>query len=184
MFANLWDRLGPRERRLLGLLGVALVVCTVGYTGFLIQDGLATLEEQNAETRALLRMLEERREDLMTEKKNDAVTLIGDEATPLATYLEKIASETGVTIKNQSEKPAVAKGKFQELSTEIRLVDVTLEQLAKFLRSIETTSPIVVTRHLSIKRSFMQKEKLDNVTIQVATYRRTPNAAKTEETKP
>ena len=186
-----WERLGPRERRLGGLLAVVLVVCLLGYAGFAINDGLNDLERKNDEARALLSSLEAHRDDLAADKgkQGDAVGLIGEEAQPLSTYLEKIGGEAGVTIKNQTDRPIQIKGKFQELATQIILFDLSIDQFGKFLRGIETTSPIVVTRHLVVKRSIMQKEKLDRVEITVATYQRAkaaaaPAAAKPEEAKP
>src|SRR6266568_2809973 len=169
-----WERMGPRERRLASMLGFVVVVCLLGYVVFLINDGLNDLENRNADTRALLLSLETHRDDLAADrsKQGDAVAMIGEEAPPLSTYLEKVGAEAGVQIRAQTERPTQIKGKFHELATQIVLFDLNLDQLAKFLRGIETTSPIVVTRHLLIKRSALQKEKFDRVEITVATYQR------------
>jgi hypothetical protein len=176
-----WERLGTRERRLFSLLGITVVVCGILYVGFMIQDGLSDLEKHNDDTRAVLSTLDARRDELLEAKSkhNEAVGQIGDEPIALATYLEKVGGEAGVQIRAQKEKPTVSKsnGKFHQHSIEITLFDVTLDQLAHFLRSIETQSPIVVTERLSIKRSTMVKEKLDKVDITVATYSR-PGAKK------
>jgi type II secretory pathway component PulM len=174
-----WERLGARERRLLSLLGVVAVLVAVLYVGFMIQDGLASLERHNDDTRAVLATLESRREELIEakSKQNEVVAMIGEEATALPSYLEKVGSELGVQIRAQQEKPTVTKGKFHEHSTEITLFDITLDQLARFLRNIETQSPVVVTTKLVVKRSSLQKEKLDRVQITVATYARPPRRA-------
>jgi Tfp pilus assembly protein PilO len=186
-FRDFWERLGPRERRLGGLFAVVLVVCGLGYAAFTINDGLNDLERRNDDARALLLSLEAHRDEVAVEKskQGDAAAMIGEEAQPLSTYLEKVGSEAGVQIKNQTDRPMQVKGKFQELATQIILFDLNVDQLAKFLRGIETTSPIVVTRHLVVKRSSLNKEKLDRVEVTVATYQRTKAAAaKPEETKP
>jgi hypothetical protein len=171
---DFWERLGTRERRLASLLGVVLIVCLLGYAAFAITDGLSEIERKNDDVRALLRTLEAHRDDLGPDRgqKGDPVAAIGDEATPLSTYLEKVAGEAGVQIKNQTDRPILIKGKFQELATQIILFDLTVEQLGKFLRGIETTSPIVVTRHLVVRRSPLVKEKLERVELTVATYQR------------
>jgi hypothetical protein len=188
--SDYWERLGPRERRLGGLLAVVLVVCLLGYAGFAINDGLNDLDRRNDDARALLVSLEQHRDDLAVDKskQGDAVALIGEEAQPLSTYLEKVGGEAGVTIKNQTDRPMQLKGKFQELATQIILYDLNIDQLGKFLRGIETTSPIVVTRHLVVKRAALQKEKFDRVEITVATYQRGKAAAApakpAEEAKP
>jgi type II secretory pathway component PulM len=174
--SDMLERMGPRERRLLGLLGVVGVSVAVLYVAFLVQDGLHALERYNDDTRSVLATLDSRREELIEarSKQGETVAMIGDEAQALPTYLEKVGSETGVQIRAQAEKPTVAKGKFHEHSTQISLFDVSLEQLAQFLRGIETQSPVVVTQRLLVKRAVMQKERLDRVEITVATYSRAP----------
>lgn len=187
---EMWERLGPRERRLGALLSVVLVVVGALYVAFMILDGLRELQNHNDDTRAILMTLQTRREELIEarSKQGETVAMVGDEATPLPTYLEKVGSESGVQIRAQTEKPLVAKGKFHEHATQITLFDVSLEQLAKFLRGIETQSPVVVTQRINIKRSAMQKEKMDKVDITVATYSRAaatkPKAAAAEAAKP
>lgn len=168
------ERLGPRERRLAGWLAVVFVVVGLGYVGILINDGLSNLEKQNSNTRLLLTSLSERRDQLTADKSKEGqvAAMIGDEAPALGTYVEKIAGENGVQIRQQSEKPVATKGRFKELSNEITLYDITVEQLAKLLHGLETTNPTVVTQRLDIKRSIMQKEKLDRVVVVVATYER------------
>ncbi len=183
--AAFWERMGPRERRLTSIFGAAAVVCIGIYAAFSINDGLRTLEDKNDEIRTALRSLEDHRDDLINAKsqKGDAVGVISEEAIPLATYLEKAGfdktgSDMNVQIRAQTEKPTVTKGKFHELALQITLFDVTLEQLAFFLKKIETTSPIVVTQRLYVKRSALTKEKMDRVEITVATYERIKGGAK------
>jgi type II secretory pathway component PulM len=180
---EMWERLGPRERRLGVLLFVVVMVCGVLYVGFMILDGLHELERHNDDTRAILTTLNNRRDELMEarSKQGETSAMIGEEATALPTYLEKVASEVGVQIKAQTEKPTVARGKFHEHQTQITLYDISLEQLAKFLRGIETQSPVVVTQRLQIKRSALQKEKMDKVDITAVTYSRAPAAKKGEK---
>lgn len=188
-----WERLGPRERRMAALLGVALVAVGVLYAVFTIQDGLAELERHNEDTRAVLTTIASRRDELMQakSKQGEVVAMIGEEPTPLATYMDKVAGEVGVQIRARTPKPVVQKGKFHEHQTQITLFDITLDQLAKFLRGIETQSPIVVTQRMNIRRSSLTKEKLDKVDLTVATYARPkkekaaqPAAAAPAEPKP
>ncbi len=171
-----WERLGQRERRLLSLLGITGVLCAILYVGFMIQDGLSELDEHNEDTRSVLASLESRREELIEaqSKQNAAVGMIGEEPIALATYLEKVALEVGVQIRNQADKPTTAKGKFHEHQAQITLFDVTLDQLARFLRGIETQSPIVVVSSLKVNRSTLQKEKIDRVEMVVSTFARAP----------
>src|SRR5262245_60102895 len=110
-----WERRELREQRLVMLLAAAVVVTGLGYAGFVVSDGLAELGSGNEEMRAALRTLSERKDELLEARTRGPDVQIGEEPTPLATYLEKIGSEAGVTIKAQSEKPVVTKGKYHEL---------------------------------------------------------------------
>lgn len=179
MFDNLrerWERLGPRERRMFALLGVVVVAVGVMYAVFTIQEGLADLEQHNEDTRAVLTTIASRRDELMEakSKQGEVVAMILEEPTPLATYLDKVAGEVGIQIRARTPKPVTQKGKFHEHQTQITLFDITLDQLAKFLRGIETQSQVVVTQRMNVRRSSLTKEKLDKVDLTVATYSR-PN---------
>jgi type II secretory pathway component PulM len=169
-----WERLAPRERKLMSALGVTAVLCVFGFIGFMINDGLDSLAAKNAAARQALGDLGEHRDELVAgdKAKVEPGAAIADEAPSLATYLEGIETEVGVKIRNSSEKPTLTKGKFHEKSVQVTLYGVTLAELADFLRRIETKTPGVVTQKLTIKRSSTQPESLDRVEITVATYER------------
>jgi Tfp pilus assembly protein PilO len=174
-----WERRELREQRLVMLLLAAVVVTGLGYAGFLVSDGLSELGNGNDEIRTALHTLSDRREDILEARTRGPEVQIGEEPTPLATYLEKIGSEAGVTIKAQSEKPAVTKGKYHELALQITLNDITLDQLVNFLKKMETQSATVVTQRLYAKRSLLAKEKMDRVEVTVVTWARPKAASKT-----
>jgi Type II secretion system (T2SS), protein M subtype b len=173
-----FERLGPRERRLASWLGVVVLVCGLAYVGFLITDGLTALERDNGDLRLLLVNLEEKRDQLAADasKKGEIVAMIGEEAPALGSYIEKVAGEINVPIKATNDRPVATKGKFRELSSEITLYDISVDQLAKLLHGLETANPTVVTQKLDIRRSAMTKEKFDRVVITVATYERVKSA--------
>jgi type II secretory pathway component PulM len=186
-----WERLGPRERRLLAMLGVVAVAVAVLYAVFAIQEGLADLRRHNQDVRAVLSEIASRRDELVEakSKQGEVVAMIGEEPTPLATYMDKVAGEVGIQIRARTPKPTTTKGKFHEHQTQITLFDLNLDQLARFLRGIETQSQVVVTQRMNIRRSSLTKEKLDKVDLTVATWARPrkvaqPAAAAATEPKP
>ena len=161
------------------MLGVVLVAVGALYAVFTIHDGLAELARHNEDTRAVLSTIASRRDELAEakSKQGEVVAMIGEEPTPLATYMDKVAGEVGVQIRARTPKPVTTKGKFHEHQTQITLFDINLDQLARFLRGIETQSPVVVTQRMNIRRSALTKEKLDKVDLTVATYARPKKAA-------
>ncbi len=179
-----WERLAERERRLLELLGLTFVLCVFGVVGFFIYRGLDEIETRNEEVREALRLLDERRDEYLEQRgqqETSVVAMIGDEAVPMATYLEGIANDVGVDISEQAEQSPQQKGRFEEVSVEIKLKreGINIQQLADFLRLIETRSPLVVTQRVHVRPFFNQHEKLD-VEVTVATYRK---ARKTDKDK-
>ena len=170
-----WERWTPRERRMVVLLGATFVLFAVGLVARQIISGLSTLEEKNAKTRAALKLLEENREDLIAarSKAGAEMSVFDAEVPPLATYLEGIATELGIQIPESTEKPGVPKGKFSERLVEVKLKNITLAELAEFLRRVETNSPAVVTqRVLVMKSAFGTPEKLDSADLTIAAYER------------
>jgi hypothetical protein len=170
-----WESKTLRERRLVALLGFAAGVTLLGWIGFQIYDGLGELEDQNEARQALLHSLSEHRDELIAQRGGggSAVDHIGDQAEALPTYLESIETKVGdVKINNVTSEKENKKGKFLEKSVQVTLVNVTLDQVARFLERLESDSKIVVTQRLFLKRSSSDKEKLDRVEITVATYER------------
>jgi hypothetical protein len=172
-----YDNLGGREKRIIGWGGVAAVVTIIVWAILLVTDGLNALEQQNEQTRLALDSLDAKRDLLLEERgrQGDVLAQIGAEAAPLAPYLEKVGAEVGVQIRQQSDRPPVQKGRFREVGKHIVFMDVTLDQLAQFLKRTEA-NPTIVTQRLTIKRSMVNKEKMDRVELDVATYEREKGA--------
>jgi hypothetical protein len=171
-----WERMEARERRLVSLLGVTFVVCIFGFVGMQIWRGLSAREERNATARNALHLIEMRLADPAAAAASDSADqLIGDTAVSLGSYLEDIAKENQMTIPEQVDKPAIQHGKYTELQMQISLRGVTLDQVAKFLKAVETRQPAVVTRTLRIKPYVSAHEKLD-VDLVIATFQKAAKA--------
>jgi type II secretory pathway component PulM len=166
-----WENMAPREKRLVLALGVAVVASVFGFIGLQIRSGLNDLDSKNSQTRYALRLIDEHQEEVYA--KRDATDnpehRIPDSAQPLATYLDGIATQVGVTIPESSERPAVTRGKYHELSIDVKLHGVSLDQLAKFLKLVETNGQAVVTQRLYVKPYISAHDKLD-VELTIAAY--------------
>lgn len=173
-----WERLAPREKRLFGLLGLTFVVCVFALIGYRIRDGLAAIEARNAAAREALRSIDEHRDDLMGGggPKGDLAARLGGAAPSLAPYLESIANEVGIQIPESSERTPTTKGEHNELVIDVKLRGVTIDQLAQFLKKVETRHPAVVTQRLYVRTYFNQHEKLD-VELTVAAYEKAQKKA-------
>lgn len=167
-----WERLSPRERTLLAALGGTFVVIMLVFSGFLILDGLSSLEEQNAAARDALHDIDTQREAYLKAKAKAAQleTRMGKTPVQLQGFLEQVAKDTGVTIPETTEQQPVPAGKqFVERSVDLRLKRVTLESLTKFLHGIENGPNLVVVTQLKITSPDDKHVELD-AEITVSTY--------------
>jgi hypothetical protein len=179
---DFWDRISPRERRLVIIAAVALPVTLAIWLGLNIRDGLVEMEKRNNDTRKALRILADLRARGETQNEEaDIVKTIGTEPLSLPTYLDNAAKKAQFTLKSTTPHPPQTKNGFVTNSVSCTLDDLTIEQLKTFLMEVEMGSKFVAVTHIDLRRDFRDKEKLD-VNLEVSTYSaekkaETPDAA-------
>lgn len=168
-----WERLSQRERTMVGALGVTFVLMVTLIVGFLITDGLSTLEEHNADMRQALRDLDTQRDAYLRMKAKSAQleTRLGQQPVQLQSYLETASTEAGVQIAESKEHQQPAGKGFIEHTVDLRLAPVTLDVLTKFLKAVETGRSMVVVTQLSVRTRDDKHESLE-VDMSVSTYER------------
>lgn len=165
-----WERLTPRERRLMLILGVTFVACVVLGLSYLVRDGLADIERDNAKAREAIEAMADFRSSRDERRASAAKQVeIPAEAVGLETYLKNIAQGLQIEIPGYARQPERKRGHFRELSVKIEIEGVTLSQLGRFLEVIETRNPAVVVTELSVDHNFREDELLD-ADIVVATF--------------
>lgn len=167
-----WERLSPRERMLVTGAGIVALLMVTFISGLLITQGIATVEEENADARQALRDLETQRDSYLKAKAKaaDIDRRMGKTPVALQSFLEQVAKEVGVEIPEFNElAPQPAGKQFTERSVTIHLKSVSLESLAKFLRGVESGNNIVVVTALNVHTRDDKHEDLE-VEMTVATY--------------
>jgi type II secretory pathway component PulM len=176
-----WERMNPREQRLLALLGAALIIGIIGTLVGSLQSGMADIEKKNAESRKALRSLAVHRNAKALSDDTGPKVEIPDKAVALDSYLEGIISELGLTSPTYPALKENKVGQFIELSFEVKVKALDLASLSELLQRIETGSKLVVIKELNIDPVFKSQEKLD-LTMTVATYQ-TVNKKKEEKSE-
>jgi type II secretory pathway component PulM len=179
-FSREWNRLAPRERGLVAVLGGAVVAAIVAVLALLTAQSLAEIREDNAAARAALAAIAQHRDEFLDAKSRMQAqeTRIGLEAPQLAADLEAAAREVGIQIPETSSKPAVPAGRrYLEHSVLVTLRQVDLLSLTKFLSKVETGQRVIVISKLSIKQAFGEGEKL-NVSLTATAWERVNDARK------
>ncbi len=165
-----WDRMNPREQRLVLVLGITLVICLIVALYARIQNGMKELEKENAQARKALRSLAIYRNAKAQAAGSGTEVKIPSKAIELDSYMENIISELELTSPTYPALKTVAVGTYEELSFEIELKGLSIESMSQLLEKVETGSKLVVVKELNVDRNFRDKEKLD-VEFTVATYR-------------
>jgi len=172
-----WERLSLRERRLLTLFGGCLIALIVFSIGYVITDGLRSIDERNRDMRQALKDISAHRDEFIRARsETDRMKVkIPEEGKgqPMQGFLEAAAKDLDITIPEMNERPAQARGKqFVEKAVDIKLRGINLQQLAEFMRKVETTSQnVVVVSRLFVRTRFNQHDQLD-VEMTVSTFER------------
>jgi type II secretory pathway component PulM len=160
-----WERAAPRKRRLVSG-GVGLVVAflfvMIVWTTF---SNIGELEEGNATIREALAAIAQHRDEYLEAKARNAVqeARIGNDPPQLTADLEAAARAENVKIDEQSERPAAPAGKrYIEHDVDLRIREVDLQSLTRFLKHVETGPRLIFFTRMSLKHRYSSdSDKLD-----------------------
>lgn len=168
---DFWDRISPRERKLVVLLAIATPITLALWLGSSIQDGLESREDRIKEMRHALTILADlKRRGPITSPTDDPLKDIGPEPLSLDTYLDNAAKKAGFTLKGTSPHTPVTRNGFVTSSVSVNVDDIELDKLKTFLQEVETASKAVAITSLETRRD-RDKTKIDAKLI-VSTYSR------------
>jgi hypothetical protein len=172
---DFWDRISPRERRLVVIGAIVAPITLALWLGFAIHDGLDAMEARNMKARKALNVLADMRARGQTHAAADDVTAtMGPEPLSLDTYLNNAAKKAKFELKSTiSPHQAVTKNGFVTSSSSLSLDHMTIGELKDFFSAIETDSHAVAITHLELRRDFRDKDKM-SATIEVSAYSKEP----------
>ncbi|HEY0190059.1 MAG TPA: type II secretion system protein GspM [Kofleriaceae bacterium] len=169
-----WDRISPRERGLVIVLGIAAPIVIVIWLGMQIGDGLGNMQTRNDEMRRALVVLTSLRGRGPIQASDDLVAGMPVEPLSLDTYLTNAAQAAGFTLKGTTPRTPVVRNGFVTNSVSLQVTDVSIDQLEKFLQSVETKSRYVAVTRLDVSRhDYKGKDKLE-AQLEVSTYAKEP----------
>jgi hypothetical protein len=180
---DFWDRISPRERKLVVFLAVAIPLGLAIWLGLSIRDGLVAMDERNERAREALQRVAKMKAAGGPQIEDPGVK-IPDTPLPLETYVSKAAEKNGLKFKGPIDsRPKQTKNGFVTTTVSCALDDITTDQLKSFLHELESGVPIVAVTHLDIKRDFRDKKKID-VTFEISTYSSADKPKKEGEAAP
>ena len=175
---DFWDRISPRERRLVVILAVAAPITIAVWLGLAISDGLDEMQHRNDRARQALDVLADLRARGQTHAPvDDVVSTMGVEPLDLDTYLTNAAKKAKFELKSTiTPHPKQPRNGFVTSTSSLQLDKLSIEELKDFLGAIESDSkiPVAIT-HLEIRRDYREKDKL-SVNLDVSAYSKEPPA--------
>jgi hypothetical protein len=169
---DFWDRISPRERKLVVLLAVAMPIVLAIWLGLSIKDGLADREDRNDKMRRALAIVADlKARGPAVSPQDDPLRDIGSEPLSLDTYLDNAAKKAGFTIKGTSPHTPITRNGFVTTSVSLSIDDLEIDKLKTFLQEVETASKAVAITSLETARDRRDRTKIDAKLI-VSTYSR------------
>lgn len=163
-FAAAIDRLQPRERLLLGVLGGVLVGFLVFLLLHLVSSSLDDIQTKNQENAEVLREIGRNRATFReTERQmRDVERRYATKAPPLQSFLEEKATSRGIEIRDAQDRPEVQHGKkFVERSVQIRLNKVDIRSFVDLMEDVSTSRhPMAVTK-LRVRKRLAEPNSFD-----------------------
>jgi len=122
------------------------------------------MEEENGKIREALSEIAKHHDEYLEAKTRNAVQeqRIGNEPPQLVRDLEEAARGENVQIAESSERPAAPAGRrYVQHDLDVRLREVDLQSLTKFMRRVETGPRLIMFTRVSLKHRYSETDKLD-----------------------
>lgn len=161
-----WQNFAPRERLLLSIAGGSMAIVLVyllAINPFLAARDEAAYDAQGADTQleAMIRLRREYDNAKARLASLEARIRSNRDHRNMLTLLEALAGEAGVKVESMEERQSGTDDAYRETRVEVTLKKVTLEQVTKYLHSIESASRPFSIKSLRIKKRSDASQLLD-----------------------
>ena len=161
-----WERMAPRTRKLaLALIATIAVVLGLGVTYYTFSE-ISRLKDENEAIREALGEIAKHHDEYLEAKTRNRVqeARIGNDPPQLTADLEAAARGENVQIAESSERPVAPAGasrRYLEHDLDIKVREVDLQSLTKFMRRVETGPRFIFFSRLALKHRYSETDKLD-----------------------
>ena len=173
-----FEKLEPRERRLLTILGGILAAAIVLALPIYVIKSVSDKRSENEQLRALVDSIYEARASIGERKaKHDALLArYGKPAPALAGFIEEASRANNIGAAESQDRPEAPHGKrYTERMTVVKMHKVGMLPLAKMLEKIEQSGFAVVISKLNIKPRAGEPDSYE-VELGVSAFDRKPDA--------
>lgn len=144
-----WDKLSDRERRMLSIMGGAVLALATFAIVWTTHSALADVEEERDAIRLVLADID-RSAELLAKRNAERHAVeerYRNKAPALAAYLETRAKDEGLDVRQSNEEPGKVINGYNRQSARVSFANVGLRPVMHLLTSIaEERSPLAVER--------------------------------------
>jgi len=169
-----FEQLEPREQKLLTILLGIFAAMLLLLVPVLVGAMISSRRGDNEDLHAAIEAINESREQIASREaeRRQLRERYARETPPLASFVEKIASEIGIEIPESQDRPPIPHGKkFEERSTKLSLQRVGMLNLATFMERVENAGYPVRIANINIRKRPTDPDSYD-VSIVVSSYHR------------
>lgn len=167
---DFWDRISPRERRLVLIAGIVAPITLALWVAFAIHDGLDNMEARNNNTRKALAALADIRARGTKLGDTDPMAALKTEPESLDTYITNAAKKAKYNLTSTITPHGESKNGDIGIQTKSVTVDkISIDQLKDFLTALETTSKGIAVTKLDIAPDFRDKTLL-KADVEITNY--------------
>ncbi len=144
-----WNNLNDREKRIMAAMGVVLALFVLMMPVLVMTSSNASLEEENNRLQMLLDDIATQRGRLLraAKEKRQAKARYRLKTPPLGGFLENLAGEQGLTIRELSDQPEKTFGKYTRRSVRITIPRVGLSPIIHLMSAVESSRyPVAIER--------------------------------------
>lgn len=138
----IWANFNEREKLIVSVLGALLGLFVFALPLLIAAFTNASVEEENAELRALGQKLVAQRDKLVETAKENRIAerRYEQKAPPLGGFLETLTRDQGLTIREVADQPEKNLGKYRRRNVRIQLTEAGLAPLINLMSAVETSS--------------------------------------------
>ena len=172
------DKLEPRERRMLGVLGAVVGVFLLLIGPIVVFGMVSSKRSENEDIRALVESIYSARGTIneRNQKRDTLLSRYARTAPTLAGFIEESAKANNITAAESQDRPEAPHGKrYTERMTVVKMHKVSMLNLAKTLEHVEESGYPVSVSKLNLKPRAGEPDSYE-VELGVSAFDRKPDA--------
>lgn len=173
------EKLTPRERRLMSVLGVVVVVMLLLGLPAALEAAIASKRSDNDDMKDAIAKIQDARAQVRDRQaRKDAIALrYANRAPALAGFIEQSARAQKMEVSDSVDRPDLPGKQYTERTTVVHLKKAGMLPISRLLESIERAGyPIVISR-LNIRKRTAEQDSWD-VELGVTAYDRSEQPKK------